>query len=233
MKRVLSTLKEKWPEYLLEMLVLFIGIYCAFAVENWNENRLEKQHEERVITALHNEFDENLKDLREVIVRLDSQRQFQVKLLEAFSNSSNLSEYKLDKLINKSFGYITWNPSSYVLNDLKNSGQISKLSDHNLQLLLFAWERYYENLLETQITTYNSTENFLEYIRKKGSLRNMDYVGDSSLSKTKFGFSNLKLLEQLEFENIVDDKLATANSLYRDYNKTIPEIEKILEATKP
>lgn len=49
MKRILATLKEKWPEYLLEIIVLIIGIYGALAMDNWNEGRKEKHKEKDYI----------------------------------------------------------------------------------------------------------------------------------------------------------------------------------------
>ena len=53
MKRILTTLAQKWPEYLLEMIVITAGILGAFALNSWNEERKTENLRRSLFAELH------------------------------------------------------------------------------------------------------------------------------------------------------------------------------------
>jgi hypothetical protein len=74
MKRILSTLKEKWPEYFLEILVLIIGIYGAFELANYGETRNRKKAELEILKGCKTEL---IKDLAEINFNMNELRKSQ------------------------------------------------------------------------------------------------------------------------------------------------------------
>jgi Family of unknown function (DUF6090) len=58
MKKILETLKSKWAEYLLEILVIMIGILGAYALNNWNQERNDRKSEIKLLSQLHNDLEE-------------------------------------------------------------------------------------------------------------------------------------------------------------------------------
>ena len=63
MKRILSTLSQKWPEYLLEIIVLVIGIYGAFALDGWKEARKERELERNILIELKKSLEKNCREM--------------------------------------------------------------------------------------------------------------------------------------------------------------------------
>ena len=52
MKKILDLLKRKWAEYLLEILVIIIGILGAFMLNNWNEGKVNSQLERQYLSSI-------------------------------------------------------------------------------------------------------------------------------------------------------------------------------------
>lgn len=64
MKQIFATLSKKWSEYLLEILVITIGILGAFALNSWNANRQVAQLEKEIIYQFRSDFQSSLGDLK-------------------------------------------------------------------------------------------------------------------------------------------------------------------------
>ena len=82
----------------------------------------------------------------------------------------------------------TWNPSSFVLNDIKNSGKLSSIKSKNLKQLLYDWERLYEDILEWHNAMDKTGNSLNDVINNKGSFINIDYFRDIN-NTSKFNIS--------------------------------------------
>jgi len=137
MKRILTTLAQKWPEYLLEILVLIIGIYGAFALESWNENRKEKQTELKIIDQLVDEYEVNLKQLNE---KIEFRKSIINGALTMFKLIDNPEKVTYDSLVG-TMSLLVHDPTfDPIHNDLINTGSLRIISNDSLKNNLSNWQ---------------------------------------------------------------------------------------------
>ena len=70
MKHPFTLLKQKWPEYFLEILVITIGVLGAFWLSSWNENRKTGNLKREIIIQLRKDLQSDLGDLKGDLSRL-------------------------------------------------------------------------------------------------------------------------------------------------------------------
>tara|TARA_R110002073_G_scaffold14554_2_gene59351 strand:+ start:32866 stop:33570 length:705 start_codon:yes stop_codon:yes gene_type:complete len=192
-----------------EIVLVVIGILIALSINNWNEKRIEANQEKITLSNLNEEFQDNLRDLDSINAKLSNSIGDLEHLFAMFSKEeSQYASTTLDSIISKTLASPTWKPSEFVLNDLKNSGGLSKLRNKELKKLLFQWTRYYYEMKEMVMQTEKTSIDIVEFLKIHGSLRNVDTSDPSFMyERSKLNIDNLSLLQNPQFENYIDDKL--------------------------
>ena len=70
----MRNLKIDWQNHITELIVVFIGITAAFALNNWNESKKEKELERKYLSSLLDETNYNIEQLEICInkIKVDS-----------------------------------------------------------------------------------------------------------------------------------------------------------------
>ncbi|WP_425389879.1 hypothetical protein [Ekhidna sp.] len=155
MKRILSTLAQKWPEYLLEILVITIGILGAFILNNWNENRKLENTAQVHKEVLIQDMKADLADLKELNSQMEANINSCMRLFRQFKTldpiDSNTSNYIVSLILEYNFS-----PKQTGFNALDNSGGLSLFSNNTQQNI-----REYYALTDKIIARENISNNFI------------------------------------------------------------------------
>ena len=137
MNKLWKTLADKWVEYLLEILVITLGVVGAFVLNSWNEGVKFRREQQEIIRNLNEEFKTNLESLDDQMFRLNRKINASILIYELIDPAKAIPDaIDLDTLARRLYDNPTWNPSTYVLTDLRNSGQLKSLENEQLKRLL-------------------------------------------------------------------------------------------------
>ena len=228
--------ENKFSKYLLyaigEIILVVIGILIALQVNNLNEVRKSNLELDKINQNLIQEFESNQKALNTSLRGLKWTKRGGLKILSLIGKSeSELNLTNIDSLIETSLFWPTWKPTNFVLNELKSTGKLSLIKNSKIKELLFEYERQSENVNEWNRRMEKSSQDIVDYIKKNGSLRNVNH-NRISIKKSDLDFSNISFFNDLKFENQVDEKVLYSQFLENVYAETDKLISEILDETK-
>tara|TARA_B100001093_G_scaffold489062_1_gene526900 strand:- start:174 stop:1223 length:1050 start_codon:yes stop_codon:yes gene_type:complete len=205
MKKIIDLLKHKWGEYVIEILVITLGIFGAFILNNWNENRKQNERFKIFTEQLFTAVDKDLEFY-------NNQNLFYGQQLEFIDNILNKSiNYSNEKLIM----YLFWLDSYHV-----NLQSESKLL---LNFMNLNEENEKQNKIFREISSYLSSNvytDFVDILIKGNDLHLTNFLISNGYLKYDFPIATYNYME---------------NGFLTNYNSNIfdsNDIKKILPLTK-
>lgn len=225
--KIIETLKGKWSEYLFEIIVISVGIFGAFLLNNWNENQKNVEQEQIILKNLGAELKLNLIQLDEKISACNEAIQLDTVLLSNMNfKKSNIKIDELDYMLEGVASPLTFDPADGVMNDILNSGNINLIRNEELKFKISAWESNLNEVKEVeQFLIQLSFVDIRNYFLDRVSSRNAyaEYVGKSKISET-----SMEIFEDMKFENLIVRDLQFSMMLGNRFLKLKLEINKMI-----
>lgn len=140
---------RSWGFLLTEGVLIVVSILFAFALDSWWDERKDRNDEQAILHALHDEFTAN----REVVSRYRQMNLDGIESLEAFLLSFEGGRWDSDtRTPDEALAYLLLMPTpdvgAGVLNALISSGRIELLQSNKLRIRLANWKGVYDELLD-------------------------------------------------------------------------------------
>jgi hypothetical protein len=143
---VLATLRRRWPEYVLEIVVIVLSISISFALDQWKERRREHELERLYLATLSDNLASDLDAFDDAIPETKSVIEAARSLMAASTSATPLPPATLDAGIVKIISRPQFVAHDAAFSDLRSSGNLKVLHDFKLKNALFDYYDEYESI---------------------------------------------------------------------------------------
>ncbi len=155
MKKILETLKLRWAEYLLEIIVIVIGILVAFGLNEWNDIKraetVANKERKEIITALYNDLQVDIKNLDVMIKNFTSNYEGAIILMELIETkaTTKLDSSELFLLVDHLVKGARVNRKQNTFDGLVSFGKLKTLENDSLTSLLLDYYADYDHTIKS------------------------------------------------------------------------------------
>lgn len=211
MKKILETLEDKWTEYLLEIVVIIIGILGAFVLNNWYENQKEIKKAISVLKTIESNLQSDLESTNNQFNELKDRNEYWIRLL-ADPNDSLSRQFIL--MVNSSFP--TVNRSGYSIALADNS--LGNILNKDLRNSLSNYYEYDISLKTLRLLLNNQSQNLMLEVVRQGM----------ALKYPRFEDRVTYLLQDPSFKEYVASYMRVTGIILRIQERRATEIKGLL-----
>ncbi len=233
--------ENRVSKYLLyaigEIVLVVIGILIALQINTWNQDQIQNREEQLALINLKQDFEYNKSQLDSLLILTKSKVELQFLLLNHTGNKPDpKTEGEFNTSLNASCSFTPYFPRNGYLDDLLFSGKLGLLKDQELRNRLSSWNPVFDDIKNAQRSVLLAVEKITEFFIDKGSWLNADAVGTTQTVKNNpfpasgFDIDNRILLDELEFENRIENVIYQNDKLMASHRKGLKLISKILES---
>ena len=233
MKKITQLLRSKWREYLIEIIVIIVGILLAIALNNWNEKRKELVEEQIILKDLQRDFQDNLLQLQqklEVAKRSDASIEKVVHTL-VNKEKDSISSTELELLGAALVIRTTFDPKTGSMNEILGSGKLRVIQNKELRNKLSAWSSHLAEVTETEIRLKEADDRIYDYLFDNFPIADLFEIIPNWRKikfKSKFSTDAMLIYKDRKFENILSLKSRWHQYLFRRYDILEQEIQEVL-----
>lgn len=154
---IMENRSRKYLFYMLgEVVIVIVGILIALQVDNWNQQRQERNEAHVFLERLKNEFLANRKQLVQKI-EMREQALGSTRELIRFVDSPPgvFADNQIDSLLARAMPVYTFDPSMGILNQLTSTDKLTLLQSEALNDKLSKWNSMIQDFKEDE-NMYNS-----------------------------------------------------------------------------
>ena len=223
-KRFLLLLAQRWPEYVVEIIVVIIGITISFAISNYQQDSADKRLAQIYLQDLREDIKSDIFTLAETIQQTDSVILSGQALITQSDSNTSLTKQRLVALVHLLIRRPNFISKNATFSSLKTSANFRLIKDIELRKLLFEYDQDYQTIKAMEAAELQATVTIAgPYIIKSIPL------ADSPQTSSWLEKLDVKaILGSVEFMNNVALRMDNRQELldsYKDIRYTAMQID--------
>lgn len=226
-KRFGTLLAQRWPEYIVEVIVVIIGITISFAISSYQTESANRKLANIYLQDLGEDIKSDIQSLNKVIQKTDSVILSGHSLLE--QNDAPKISLTKKELVNFVRSIITrpnFISKNATFSSLKTSANFQLIEDIRLKNLLFEYDQQYQTIKAMELAELQATVTIAgPYLLKSIPL--------TDSQRSSYWLENLTVEEMIgsvEFMNNIALRIGNRVELLGSYKEILDTAHQIDEA---